>query len=268
MTYQTLRVEHQESILTITLNRPEAYNAVNAQMGEELLSVLRTAATDQMVRCVVLTGAGKAFCSGQDLKEVPSGPTTFFLEVLRQRYNPLIRALRSLPKPVIGAINGVAAGAGLALALATDFRIMSSTARFVEAFIGIALVPDSGSSFFYVRSLGYARAFEFATLNKPILAEQAQQLGLVNLVVSPEVFPIAVRRFAELYAQGPTRTYGYVKELLNRALSASLDDMLELEAEYQQRAGETPDYAEGVRAFLEKRPPRFTGSLDTAASEQ
>ncbi len=268
MEYQTIRVERSNAIMTITLNRPEAYNAVTAQMGEELLRALNIAATDTTVRCVVLTGAGKAFCSGQDLKEVPSGPTTFFLEVLRQRYNPIIRALRQLPKPVIGAINGVAAGAGLALALATDFRIMSSTARFVEAFIGIALVPDSGSSFFYVRSLGYARAFEFATLNKPISAEQAYQLGLVNVVVSPEVFPTAVRRFAELYAQGPTRTYGYVKELLNRALSASLDDMLELEAEYQQRAGETPDYAEGVRAFLEKRSPRFTGSMEVHAGEK
>jgi 2-(1,2-epoxy-1,2-dihydrophenyl)acetyl-CoA isomerase len=262
MEFHTLLYQCSDGVATITLNRPEAYNAVNAQMGHELLAALRAAEQDSSVRCVVLTGAGKAFCSGQDLKEVPAGQTTFFRDVLRQRYNPIIRALRSIPKPVIGAINGVAAGAGLALALATDFRIMSSAARFVEAFIGIALVPDSGSSFFYVRSLGYARAFEFATLNKPISADEALRLGLVNLVVSPEAFPAAVERFAQLYAQGPTRTYGYVKELLNRALATPLEDMLELEAEYQQRAGETPDYAEGVRAFLEKRPPRFTGSLE------
>jgi 2-(1,2-epoxy-1,2-dihydrophenyl)acetyl-CoA isomerase len=261
MEFQTLQYSVADGIAYVRLNRPDAYNAVNAQMGKELLTALQEAERDRAVRCLVLTGTGKAFCSGQDLKEVPAEESSFFREVLRQRYNPIIRALRALPKPVIGAINGVAAGAGMALALATDFRIMSSAARFVEAFIGIALVPDSGSSFFYVRSLGYARAFELATLNKPISAEQALQLGLVNVVVSPEVFPEAVHRFAQLYAQGPTRTYGYVKELLNRALALPLEDILELEAEYQQRAGETPDYAEGIRAFLEKRPPRFTGSL-------
>ncbi|MCS6965307.1 MAG: enoyl-CoA hydratase-related protein [Candidatus Kapabacteria bacterium] len=266
MELSTVLYTVERGVATIALNRPDAHNAVNAQMGQELLVALRAAEHDANVRCVVLTGVGRAFCSGQDLKEVPSGETTFFREVLRQRYNPIIRSLRNIPKPVIGAINGVAAGAGLSLALATDFRIMSSSARLVEAFIGIALVPDSGSSFFYVRSLGYARAFEFATLNKPISAEQALQWGLVNVVISPEAFPQTVGRFAQVYAQGPTQTYGYLKELLNRAFSLPLDDMLELEAEYQQRAGETPDYTEGVRAFLEKRPPRFTGSLQTGTA--
>lgn len=259
MAFQTILYTTSDGVATITLNRPEAHNAINAQMGEELLQALQQAREDSEVRCIVLTGAGKAFCAGQDLKEVPPPPTDFFGQVLRQRYNPLIRMLRSIPKPIIGAINGVAAGAGLGLALATDFRIMSSAARFVEAFIGIALVPDSGCSFFFTRLLGYARAFEFATLNKPISAEQALQWGLVNVVVSAEAFPMAVQRLAQTYAQGPTQAYGYVKELLNRSLVASLEDILELEAEYQQKAGETPDYAEGLRAFLEKRAPHFTG---------
>lgn len=256
----TVLVSYADGIATITLNRPEVANAVNAHMGHELLAALRSAEQDLSIRCIVLTGAGKAFCAGQDLKEVPSGETTFFRDVLRQRYNPLIRAIRTIPKPIIAAINGVAAGAGMALALATDFRIMRRDARFVEAFIALALVPDSGSSFFYVRSLGYARAFEFATLNKPISAEQALQLGLVNVVASPEAFSQTVHRFAQLYAHGPTQTYGYIKELLNRALAFPLEDILELEAEYQQCAGESADYTEGLQAFLERRPPRFTGS--------
>jgi 2-(1,2-epoxy-1,2-dihydrophenyl)acetyl-CoA isomerase len=259
MEFQTIRYEVRNGVATITLNRPEVHNACNQQMGSELLQALQAAERSDEVRCVVLTGAGRAFCAGQDLKEVPAGPTTFFLDVLRERYAPLIRTLRQLPKPVVGAINGVAAGAGMSLALATDFRIMSSSAHLVEAFIALALVPDSGASFFTVRALGYARAFAFATLNKPISAEEALQLGLVNLVVSPEAFPATVQTFAELYARGPTRTYGYIKLLLQRAEHAPLEELLELEAQYQQRAGESQDHAEGLRAFLEKRTPHFRG---------
>ncbi len=260
--YETIQTTFDANgVFTITLNRPEVYNAVNEQMTSELQEVLQKVADYDGVRCVVITGAGKAFCAGQDLKEAPKPGEQHrsLADSLRRRYNPIIRALTSMPKPVIAGINGVAAGAGLSLALAADVRIMSSRARFVEAFIGIALVPDSGASFFYPRMLGYSKAFEFATLNKPISAEEAQRLGMVNLVVSPAVFPKALKLWSERYAKGPTKTYGFVKQMLRRGMTATLEEMLEMEVEFQQKAGETEDYAEGVAAFLEKREPQFRG---------
>lgn len=249
-----------DGIFTITLNRPEVYNAVNEQMSTELQSALQ-AAMDDSVRCVVLTGAGRAFCAGQDLKEAPDpGEKNRSLkDSLQRRYNPIIRLMTEMPKPVIAGINGVAAGAGLSLALAADVRIMSESARLVEAFIGIALIPDSGATFFYPRLMGYTKAFEFATLNKPIFADEALRLGLVTQVVSDRVFPRALQLLAEKYAKGPTKTYGYVKKLLQMGMVQSLDTMLELEAEFQQKAGESEDYIEGVRAFREKRDPKFKG---------
>ncbi|MCS7000967.1 MAG: enoyl-CoA hydratase-related protein [Bacteroidota bacterium] len=260
MDYQTILYEVSNGIGRITLNRPEVYNACNEQMTTELFDALSNAASDELVRCVILTGAGKAFCSGQDLKEAPQAGTERDLrDSLRRRYNPIVRLMRSMPKPIIAGINGVAAGAGLSLALAADVRIMSTNARLVEAFIAIALIPDSGATFFYPRMLGYTRAFEFATLNKPISADEAYRLGLVTMLASPRAFPHALNAIATKYAQGPTQTYGYVKMLLQRGLTATLDEMLELEEEYQQRAGSSDDYREGVAAFREKRQPKFQG---------
>ncbi len=260
MKNETILYELDGGVATITLNRPEVFNACNEQLTSELYQALTQAGNDPSVRCVVLTGAGKAFCSGQDLKEAPEPGTERDLrDSLRRRYNPIIRLMRDMPKPIIAGINGVAAGAGLSLALAADIRIMSTAARLVEAFIGIALIPDSGATFFYPRMMGYARAFEFATLNKPISAERAYALGLVNMIASPRAFPRAVRAVAEKYAAGPTQTYGYVKMLLQRGMVAPLEEMLTLEEEYQQRAGQSEDYREGVGAFREKRQPTFRG---------
>lgn len=261
MTFETILYTVEHGVGTITLNRPDSFNAANEQLTTDLQAALADATTNPDVRCVVLTGAGKAFCSGQDLKDAPkSGSKRDLTDSLHRRYNPIIRAMRTMPKPIIAGINGVAAGAGLSLALAADIRIMSSAARLVEAFIAIALIPDSGATYFYPRMLGYSRAFEFATLNKPITADEAMHLGMVSMVVAPKAFPAALQAYARQYAQGPTQSYGFVKHLLQLGMTSTLDEMLEHEAVFQQRAGDSADYREGVTAFLEKRSPTFTGS--------
>ncbi len=260
MNLTTLLYSIENGIGTIVLNRPDVYNACNETLTTELQNVLRSASDDSSVRCVVIRGAGKAFCSGQDLKDAPGAEGNgSFSDALQRRYNPVIRLMRDMPKPIIAGINGVAAGAGLSLALAADIRVMSSAARLVEAFAGIALVPDSGASYFYVKILGYSKAFEFATLNKAMTADDALRLGMVNMVAAPDVFDTALKTVAEQYASGPTKTFGYVKKLLQQGMTSSLEDVLLAEENYQQLAGESEDYQEGVRAFIEKRAPQFSG---------
>jgi 2-(1,2-epoxy-1,2-dihydrophenyl)acetyl-CoA isomerase len=248
--------ERDGAVLTITLNRPDVFNAFNAALHAALHEALAEAA-DPAVRAVVVTGAGRGFCAGQDLKEFAEMPESI-RERLEQTYHPNIRAIRALEKPVLAAVNGPCAGAGLSLACACDLRIAAADATFVPGFIGIGLVPDSGGSWFVHRLLGFARAFEWMTSNRKLTAAEAHAWGLVSEVVDD--LPARAAELAAEYAARPTRGIGLTKRLFEHAYTASLDDQLELEAALQQEATGTADFAEGVAAFLDKRPPRFTGA--------
>ena len=248
--------ERDGAVLTITLNRPEVFNAFNAALHAALAAALEGAA-DPGVRAVVITGAGRGFCAGQDLKEFSEMPESI-RERLEQTYHPNIRAIRGLAKPVIAAVNGPCAGAGLSLACACDLRIAADTATFVPGFIGIGLVPDSGGSWFVHRLLGFARAFEWMTSNRKLTAAEAHAWALVSEVTDD--LPARAAALAAEYAALPTRGIGLTKRLFEHAYTASLDEQLELEAALQQEATGTADFAEGVAAFIEKRPPRFTGA--------
>jgi 2-(1,2-epoxy-1,2-dihydrophenyl)acetyl-CoA isomerase len=249
--------QREGAVLTITLNRPEVFNAFNAALHAALRAGLEEAG-DPAVRAVVITGAGRGFCAGQDLKEFQEMPESI-RERLEQTYHPNIRLIRGLEKPVLAAVNGPCAGAGLSLAAACDLRIAADNATFVPGFIGIGLVPDSGGSWFIHRLLGFARAFEWMTSNRKLTAAEAHALGLVSEVVEGDALAARAAELAAGYAEQPTRGIGLTKRLFEHAYGASLDGQLELEAALQQEATGTADFAEGVTAFLEKRPPRFRG---------
>jgi 2-(1,2-epoxy-1,2-dihydrophenyl)acetyl-CoA isomerase len=251
-----VEITRDEGVLTITLNRPDVLNALNAAVHEGIADGLEQA-RDPDVRAVVLTGAGRGFCVGQDLTEFQQAPDV--RERLRTHYHPNVRAIRALEKPVIAAVNGPAAGAGLSLACVCDIRIAADTATFVPAFIGIGLVPDSGGSHFVARLLGPARAFEWMTSNRRLTAAEAHAWGLVSGVVGADRLGESVAELAATYAAAPTRGIGMTKRLFDNAPTATLDEQLELEAELQSEATQTEDFREGVAAFLEKRAPRFTG---------
>ena len=246
------------AVLTITLNRPEVFNAFNAALHARLRAALEEAA-DPEIRAVVITGAGRGFCAGQDLKEFEEVADSI-RERLEETYHPNIRLIRGLEKPVIAAVNGPCAGAGLSLAAACDIRIAADVATFVPGFIGIGLVPDSGGSWFIHRLLGFARAFEWMTSNRRLTAAEAHAWGLVSEVTEADQFAARAAQVAQTYADLPTRGVGMTKRLFDHAYTASLEAQLELEAELQQEATGTADFREGVTAFLEKRPPRFSGS--------
>ena len=263
MGYETLIVEKKEAVGRITLNRPSALNAVDGAMGEELNSALKEMEKDEKTRCLVITGAGRAFCAGEDisgLKERYGGGSHPSLgDHLRKKYHPMILRIRNMEKPVIARLNGIAAGSGASLALACDIRIASEEAGLKQAFIGVGLVPDSGSSWFLTHLTGPGRALEIIMTGRTVSARDAENLGLVHKVVPATELDKAVDEMASQFASGPTKALGLSKRVVNRVANLDLPEALEYEAFHQEIAGKTHDHLEAVRAFLEKRKPKFMG---------
>jgi 2-(1,2-epoxy-1,2-dihydrophenyl)acetyl-CoA isomerase len=255
----TVRYEVAGVVATITLDRPDALNALTVPMKGELLAALRTADRDRNVRAVVLTGAGRAFCAGQDLKERLEPDAAPLAVEVRERYNPIIAAMRALDQPIVGAINGVAAGAGASLAFACDIRVAAEGASFVLAFGRIGLVPDSGATWFLPRLVGPAKAAELALLGESLSAADAERFGLVARVVPADALAAEAHAIALRLAGLAPRALALTKRALQRSWSVDLDEALEDEAFRQGIAGASADHAEGLAAFLEKRSPRFTG---------
>jgi 2-(1,2-epoxy-1,2-dihydrophenyl)acetyl-CoA isomerase len=257
--YQTIEYQVADKICTLTLNRPDRFNAFNEEMSKEFMEALKAAEKDPEVRVIILTGAGKAFCSGQDLKDI-AGQKRSLADSIERRYNPMIKKVTGIEKPIICKLNGIGAGAGASLALACDMIIASEDSALLEAFVNIGLVPDSGSSYFLPRLVGRQKAFEIAALGDKISAVQAAQLGLVNQVVPATELDAKTLEIAQRFATGATKAIGMIKRMLNRSFESSLDEMLEQEKYCQEIAGNSKDYQEGVTAFTEKRKPNFTGA--------
>lgn len=258
--YNHLLYSVENGICSLTLNRPDVFNSFNEELSAEIIDALKKTAKDETVRVVVISGNGKAFCSGQDLKDIKGklGDRSLGESVLR-RYNPMILGIREMAKPVICKLNGVAAGAGASLALACDIIVASENASLIEVFANVGLVPDSGSSFFLPRLVGYNKAFELITLASKVTAQEAYEMGFVYKVVAAEELDAAVNELAQRYAIGPTKAYSMVKKMLNKAYTANLNEMLLEEYYGQELAGRSEDYIEGVTAFTEKRKPVFKG---------
>ena len=257
--FENLRYDVAERVATITLDRPEALNSLTVPLKQELLSALTASARDPAVRVLVLTGSGRAFCAGQDLRERLEPDAAPLAVEVRERYNPIVRAMVGLEKPIIGAINGVAAGAGASLAFACDIRLAADTASFVLGFGRVGLVPDSGASWLLPRLVGASKAIELALTNDPLSASDAERFGLVARVVPLDELPATAQELATRLAAGAPRALGLTKRGMRRALEANLEETLEYEADLQGIAGRTRDHTEGVSAFVEKRAPSFEG---------
>ena len=260
----TVTLQRRGAVATIELDRPDAMNAWNREFGEELRTVVEQTAADEDVRAVVITGAGRAFSAGADLKDTgfsttPDGHPDV-RSALTERYHPIITGVREMPKPVIAAVNGAAAGIGCSLALACDLVIAAESAYFLLAFVNIGLVPDGGSSLLIPARVGFARAAEMAMLGERVPARTALEWGLINRVTPDDALRQEADAMADRLAQGPTRSYAGSKRQLNAWMYARMHEQLELEASIQQEMAASGDFAEGVAAFIEKRPPRFAGS--------
>jgi 2-(1,2-epoxy-1,2-dihydrophenyl)acetyl-CoA isomerase len=259
MAYEAILYEVRDGVGIITLNRPDALNAITAEMLDELRDVLRRAERDEAIRTLVLTGTGRAFCVGQDVRVLAEGKPEELVALLRDKYPPVLLQLHRIEKPVIAAVNGVAVGSGCNLALACDLRIASERASLGEVFVRIGAGPDTGCSYFMPRLVGLAKAAELIFTGKVVDAKEAERLGLVNQVVPQDKLMEETMGLAAQLARGPTRAIGLAKRALYQGLELDLEGVLDLEAKLQSQLVRTEDFQEGVRAFLDKRQPTFTG---------
>ncbi len=257
---ETIIYKVSNGVAHINLNRPKAFNSFNREMALALQEVLKQADADKAVRAVLITGEGKAFCAGQDLKEVTDiEHNPGFEKILYEHYNPIIRLLRALQKPIVAAVNGVAAGAGANIALACDVVVAHPKAAFIQAFSKIGLIPDSGGTFFLPRLIGFQKASALMLLGDKVMADEAERMGMIYKVFSAEEFADEAEKIAEKLAQMPTQALAQTKQLLNQSLNNTLAEQVDLEAQEQIKAAQSYDYNEGVTAFVEKRSPVFKG---------
>ncbi len=256
----TIYTHIENGVATLTLNRPKVFNSFNREMAFALQSALDEAAANTEVRAIVITGEGKAFCAGQDLAEVSGPENPGFQSILADHYNPIVRRIRDIEKPVIAAVNGVAAGAGANIALCCDIVIAAESAAFIQAFSKIGLIPDSGGTYFLPRLIGFQKASALMMLGEKVSAKDAERLGMIYQVVSDDEFSTAIKNTAEHVAQMPTFGLAMTKKALNSAMNNTFDQQLHLEEALQIKAGRSNDYREGVTAFMEKRKPNFKGN--------
>ena len=262
MEYENLKYQISNGVAKVSLNRTDVLNSFNREMAREVQAALSRAGQDKEVRVILLTGEGRAFCAGQDLEEAvpPDGsPPPEISDIVRQSYNPIIRFIRTIEKPVVCAVNGVAAGAGANIALACDFVIASEKASFIQAFCKIGLIPDSGGTFFLPRLVGIPRATEMMMLGDKVTAQEALDMGMIYKVYPADAFMDEAIKFSNYLATQPTKGLGLIKQAINESLNNNLENQLEIEAKLQKIAGATEDSKEGIKAFLEKRTPNFKG---------
>ncbi|UPQ79740.1 enoyl-CoA hydratase-related protein [Flavobacterium azooxidireducens] len=257
----SIELKINNKVAFISLNRPEVFNSFNREMALSLQKILADCSTDNSVRAIVITGNGKAFCAGQDLKEVTDPDLNpGFRKILEEHYNPIIQKIRTIEKPIVAAVNGVAAGAGANIALACDIVLASENASFIQAFSKIGLIPDSAGTFFLPRLIGFQKASALMMLGDKVSAVEAEKLGMVYKVISPESFLEEVTKIAETLAEMPTKAIGLTKRLLNQSMTNNLEQQLASESDLQIEASSSNDYKEGVTAFVEKRKPQFNGN--------